>query len=211
MRRDAAALAQQWPAVGARLQSSVAVRAAYIGALCACGVLGEAAAALHRMLDLYAVLYGRRRAAESARARTGAVPDLAAQEALRPLPRFCGAEGLAAVAATGAQQGGEAAGSLQAAADAAAAAVGCLGQLGEAAGDPSADVRVDSSSGRQEEAGSSTVQEPVLDSPEEAARAAAQACHQVIHAAGRAGAADVAHEAALAMHEARSLSPPPAR
>lgn len=197
---DAAALQQRWAALEPRLQGSVAVRGAYIGALCACDALGEAAAALHRMLDLYAVLYS----GGPAVARSGAVvDDLAAQEALRPLPGFCRLQGRETAAeANIADADAEASWRHEAIDASASSEQGDLSDAGEggAAGGACSLVR-----GSMQERGSAAAPEPVLDSAEEAARAAAQACHQVIHAAGRAGAADVAHEAALAMHEVRVL------
>ena len=47
------------------------------------------------------------------------------------------------------------------------------------------------------------VEEGVLDSWRDAERAAAQACHQVIHAAERVGNANLAHDIVLAMHKVR--------
>lgn len=41
----------------------------------------------------------------------------------------------------------------------------------------------------------------VLDAPRDADRAAAQACHQVIHACERAGAPELAYQTVLAMHK----------
>ena len=202
--RDAAALQQQWSALEPRLRASVAVRGAYIGALCACDALGEAAAALHRMLDLYAVVYS----GGASTARSGIVDDLAAQEAQHPLPGFCRPQGGAAAAASDADAD---ASRKQEGMDAVGGGKSEQGDLGDDAEEDSA-----SGGGASSASGSmperkgrrSAAQAPDLDGAEEAARAAAQACHQVIHAASRAGAADVAHEAALAMHEACPFQQP---
>ena len=200
LQRDAAALQRQWDALEPRLRGSVAVRGAYIGALCACDALGEAAAALHRMLDLYAALYSNGAPATGPRA----VHDPAAQEAQPRLSGLCRDQGGPAAAEALDAGADTNAGWRQAGMDAPDGASSIqrslsnadedLAQPGGAAGSVSGSLHARRGWG-------SAAQAAGVDGAEEAARTAAQACHQVIHAAGRAGAADVAHAAALAMHE----------
>ena len=203
-----AALRQAWAGLDTGARRSMAVRAAVVSAFCACDSLGDASHALNELLDLYAVL-----------ARSGArVPQPAS---------FGGSPGGDAAEAQPVSMGGpedswvggtSAEGAAVHSLERAALAVQATAELDEGALAAPDDKIFSSgstvSTHESEAAGASggdsrghnAPQQEVWESLEDARRAAAQACHQLIHAAGRLGAADVAHEAALAMHQARAGS-----
>ena len=199
-----AALRRAWAGLDAGAQRSMTVRAAMVSAYCACDSLGDASAALHDLLDLYAVLSScsqRMSQPNHPGSSPGQEALVAASSSVRGADESM-AGGIPAGEARveddleGVGPDVHAAPEVHRGVPAALGSGrrsrrGSMGTVADAAYVPGA-----SSSGQNTPDGA-------WESLEEARRAAAQACHQVIHAAGRLGAADVAHEAALAMHQAR--------
>ncbi|BDA45785.1 probable pentatricopeptide repeat-containing protein At1g63330 at C-terminar half [Coccomyxa sp. Obi] len=146
--RDAAALSAQWEQVNRDMRSSLSVRSAFVSALCACGQVREAAAALQELLDRYAGTYSSKGAPSGSKEASNRLQN--AQQTVPVDPEERGAaltEGNEQQTSAGVGGGG-------------------------------------------------------LDHWKDADRAAAQACHQVIHAAERARDAALAHQTLLAMHKA---------
>ena len=83
--KDAAAVTAQWEQVDRDLRSSLSVRSAFVSALCACGQVHEAAAALQELLDLYSGAYSSK-GAHSGSKEPGEVTSSRAQDGQQTVP-----------------------------------------------------------------------------------------------------------------------------